>query len=414
MKIAIRTLGCKLNQFESEAVAESLRKAGHEIVAAMEDSDAVVVNTCTVTNRADYKSRQIMRQAKKLGKFVAAAGCYAATDGDELADCGFVDLVVGNDKKFRIAEFLEGMTNVSAATDDGFPEVAGFERTRAFLKIQDGCDKFCSYCKVPYARGRSVSLEGERVVAAARRLVESGFREIVLTGVNTSGYDGAAGGLAGLAGLLLDIPGDYRLRLSSLQPDEFDRRLIAYLTHPNFAAHFHLSLQSGSDNVLKAMNRKYTSGQFLDAVTAIREASPDCGITTDIIVGFPTETEKDFEDSMNVVRKAEFTRVHIFAYSPRSGTAASKMKDLDGTIKKEREAELKARVIETAEKFVRREVLGRSQRVLVESAKKGVSEGYTSNYLRFTMEGIETENEFVIREPKDLRAARDGSIELRG
>jgi threonylcarbamoyladenosine tRNA methylthiotransferase MtaB len=342
MKIAIRTLGCKLNQFESEAVAESLRKAGHDIVAAMEDSEAVVVNTCTVTNRADYKSRQIMRQAKKLGKFVTAAGCYAATDGDELANCGFVDLVVGNDKKFRIAEFLEGLPIGAGAADDGFPEVAGFERTRAFLKIQDGCDKFCSYCKVPYARGRSVSLEGDRVVSAANRLIDAGFREIVLTGVNTSGYDGTAGGLAGLVGRLLEIPGDYRLRLSSLQPDEFDRGLIPFLAHPNFAAHFHLSLQSGSDAVLKAMNRKYVSGEFLGTVAAIRDAAPDCGITTDIIVGFPTETEKDFKDSVDVVRRAEFTRVHIFAYSPRSGTIAAKMKDLDGGVKKRREAVLKA------------------------------------------------------------------------
>ncbi len=410
MKFTIRTLGCKLNQFESEAIAESLRKAGHEIVASEAEAEAVVINTCTVTNRADVKSRQVMRQAKRGGKFVVATGCYATTDAQAL---DFVDLVVGNDKKFRIAEFLEGIADLGADSAGDFPEVSGFERTRAFLKVQDGCDKFCSYCKVPYARGRSRSLPKWDAVDAARRLLESGFREIVLTGVNTSGYASEGAGLFELTEEILGLPGEFRLRLSSLQPDEFDVRLTEFLAHPNFANHFHLSLQSGSDRVLKDMNRHYTAGQFLAKVEAIRRASPDCGITTDIIAGFPTETDEDFRQTLELTRRAEFTRVHLFAYSPRADTRAAKLPDLHGDVKKAREAELRQAVIDTGVDFTRREVLGRQQKVLVEASGGGKCEGYTSNYYRFTISEPLPENEFAVRAASAYEVSSEGIVEIK-
>lgn len=429
MKFVIQTLGCKLNQFESEAIAQSLRKAGHEIAASERSADAVVVNTCTVTNRADVKCRQAMRQAKRAGKFVVATGCYATTDAEALASSGYIDLVVSNANKFRIAEFLPGTTGTPGAavglndtagngtgggTGGGtLPEVTGFERTRAFLKIQDGCDKFCSYCKVPYARGRSTSFPASRLVESARRLVENGYRELVLTGVNISAYRDAGTTLAGLVELLLDLDGDYRLRLSSIQPDEFEARLISFLPHPHFASHFHLSLQSGSDRVLKDMNRHYTRSDFLATVEAVRSAAPDCGITTDIIVGFPTETEADFADTLDLVRRCEFTRVHRFVYSPRAGTRAAKMPDLSGLVKKRRESELKAIDVETALRFAEREILGKPQTVLVEKSDGKESEGYTSGYFRFAVGEKLPENSFTVRTPLSTAVDREGVVELR-
>ncbi|MFN4217551.1 MAG: MiaB/RimO family radical SAM methylthiotransferase, partial [Brevinematales bacterium] len=287
MKIAIVTVGCKLNQFESDALAQRLRESGFEIVEDMADADTVVINTCTVTNTADSKSRQYMKQAKRLEKCVIVTGCYATTDGEEIKRRGLADMVVSNENKFTLPSLL--LENSLRERED-FPLVVEYERTRAYLKIQDGCNRFCSYCKIPYGRGRSRSLSFLEVISRFEELVKRGYKEIVLTGVNISDYRDGERGLAKLVKNLLDIPGEYRLRLSSLQPDQFEMELLDVLFHPRMTPHFHLSLQSGSDTVLSRMRRHYTAREFLALCQRIRSVREDTSLTTDIIVGFPGET----------------------------------------------------------------------------------------------------------------------------
>jgi threonylcarbamoyladenosine tRNA methylthiotransferase MtaB len=413
MKVFVTTLGCKLNYFETEAITEGLCEAGFDIAPDMNSADTVIVNTCTVTVKADAKSRQAMRKAKRAGKFVVATGCYATTDFDELSSLDFIDLVVDNSKKYEIGSIIS--KGVSVADNNDFPAVTGFERTRGFVKIQDGCDKFCSYCKIPFARQRSRSLAPDKVGQIIETLVESGYREIVLTGVNISDYRYDNKTLASLVGEILDIGGDWRLRLSSLQPDEFELSLLDYLDHPRFTNHFHLSLQSGSDTVLERMNRHYTSQDFLSTVEKIRTKSPDCGITTDIIVGFPGETDKEFDATLDLVRKSGFTRVHIFGYSHRKGTRAYKLKALNGNVIRERETVLKQLAIETSLDFVNRNVIGRAYPVLIETIGNGKASGYTPNYFKITTgdKGL-AENEFAIIKPVKAAIDKDGIVGLEG
>ncbi len=418
MKIYIETVGCKLNQFESSALAEKFREGRASVVDRLEESDTVVVNTCTVTNAADVKSRQVMRRARKLGKRVVATGCYATTDFDGLDGSGLADLVVRNDRKFSIPDLLRDRLDLEkrlppTPRDEEFPVVRQFDRTRAFLKVQDGCDRFCSYCKIPHARGRSRSLSPERALSFLKILLDAGYREVVLTGVNLSDYRYNNVRLSGLVEKALEIPGpDFRLRLSSLQPDEFEARLPDFLHHPRFAAHFHLSLQSGSATVLARMERNYTPEFFLDLCGRIRARRDDCGITTDIIAGFPGETEQEFEDTLETVRRARFTRVHAFPYSPRSGTKASRMKTLDGLTVKNRVRRLDQDALETALNFARERVVGREQTVLAENPENGFGTGYTSNYLKVTCPLAWTENEFVRVVPDGVKSGGPGVMEL--
>jgi threonylcarbamoyladenosine tRNA methylthiotransferase MtaB len=411
--VYIATLGCKLNQFESEALAESLRGSGFDIARKIDDADTVVVNTCTVTNQADARSRGILRKAKRLGKFTVATGCYATADYDALAHSDFADLVLGNTNKFRLAEFLGSHTPVTV--DGDFPQITSFERTRAYIKIQDGCEKFCSYCRIPYARGKSRSLAPERILSAARSLAANGYKEIVLTGVNISDYRYDGIRLARLTGDLLELDGDFRIRLSSLQPDEFEPELIDYLGHPRFTDHFHISLQSGSAGVLTRMNRHYTPEYFLGLTDRIRAKKPDCGLTTDIIVGFPGETDIEFEETVSLARRAVFTRAHLFPYSHRKGTRSARLKDVHGNVKSEREARLREIYLDTAKDFIGREVIGKPQRVLIENIENGTANGYTSNYLRifFDADG-NSANSFVNVVPDRVTAAKDWSADLYG
>lgn len=416
MKIYIETIGCKLNQYESQALSESLQKNGFEISGTMEESDIVIVNTCSVTNKADVKSRQVMRKAKKLGKLVAATGCYATTDFEELNTAGFADIVVKNDSKFNIPDIIKSRINLEKSLpliniESEFPVARQFERTRAFLKIQDGCDKFCSYCKVPLARGRSRSLDPANVLEFIKGLVQSGYKEIVLTGVNISDYGFNGIRLFHIVKEAVSLPGDFRIRLSSLQPDEFDSRIIDLLQTEKLAPHFHLSIQSGSNSVLKRMNRNYTASYFLELTHKIRQACPDCGITTDIIAGFPEETEEEFQETLNILKEAFFTRVHLFSYSPRSHTRAERMKDVDGNIKKERLKRLEETAIETGKVFVKNNILGKNYRVLIETKEAGLWTGYTPNYIKIHTERECTENEFIDLKACEIRVNK-GLIEL--
>lgn len=399
-KVYIETIGCKLNQFESQALAESFVKNDWAVAPSIEDADCVVVNTCSVTGKADSKSRMVMRRAKKLGKKVVATGCYATTDFEELHSADAADLIVKNDSKFLIPEILSQSRGLdrrlseTAGSGDEFPIVHRFERTRAYVKIQDGCDKFCSYCKIPHARGRSRSLSPAIALGFIRDLVGYGYKEIVFTGVNISDYRYNQARLYDIVRDSLDIEGDFRIRLSSLQPDEFDERLLEFTGNLKFANHFHLSLQSGSTTVLERMERNYTAGFFLELVGRIRKVSPTCGISTDIIVGFPGETDQEFRETVDLVRKAEFTRVHLFPYSPRSHTKSQRLKEVPQDLKRARIRILEETALATATDFVNRNVVGKNERVLAETPEGGKGTGYTSNYIKVYTAGEMKENMF--------------------
>ncbi|MGL4366800.1 MAG: tRNA (N(6)-L-threonylcarbamoyladenosine(37)-C(2))-methylthiotransferase MtaB [Brevinemataceae bacterium] len=414
-KIHIINLGCKLNAFEGEAVAQKLKEAGHQICADQEDADIVVVNTCTVTSKADEKGRKYMKRAKNQGKKVIATGCYATTDGLELAEENYIDLILRNEQKFNIVEYLSllelDQKLVEGVQDTEFPEVSGFERTRAFLKVQDGCDKFCSFCKIPFARGRSRSKSPQKIQEVFQKLLQAGYKEIVLTGINLSDYQSTEGYLGSLVRRLLQTEGDFRIRLSSLQPDELDPVLLESLTHPKMCPHFHLSVQSGSDSVLQRMHRRYTVHEFLSLIKRIRDIRPDTSITTDIIVGFPEETELEFQDTLDLVRNAEFSRVHIFPYSRREGTTAARFNDISAQIKKEREKRLFEQCSETALSFAKKYCLNNSYLALTESAKNNIREAYTENYIRvrFPAENWES-NEFVSVVPSNAVIDQDGHL----
>ncbi len=393
MRVFLETIGCKLNQFETEALSEKFRENGFEIANSIEESDIVIVNSCTVTNKADAKSRNAVNRAKRSGKFVVLTGCYATTDFQRLKGLIEADLVVKNENKFSIPTLLKKEKLVEEEKNI-FPFVSFFEKTRAFIKVQDGCNNFCSYCKIPIARGRSVSLEPERILRFAERLIAKKYKEIVITGVNISDYNYKGFRLYNLVSDIIKISGEYRIRLSSLQPDEFDTRFLDLLDSEKFSPHFHISLQSGSDSVLRRMNRHYDTNFFCSLVFSIFEKRRDTGISTDIIVGFPEESDEEFNQTLELINKISFSRIHIFTYSRRENTKAFYMKDLPSVVKREREKLLKESFKRNVKIFVEREVLNKPQKILIEQKEKNFFTGYTGNYFKVYSRKNLKENEF--------------------
>ncbi|URA10712.1 tRNA (N(6)-L-threonylcarbamoyladenosine(37)-C(2))-methylthiotransferase MtaB [Thermospira aquatica] len=410
MKVTLVTVGCKLNQFESDALAQKLRESGFEVVGSIDKADVVVINTCTVTNSADSKSRQHMKQAKREGKKVVVTGCYATTDGEEILNRGLADIILPNDKKFTLPSLL--LESPEEKQED-FPLVVEYERTRAYLKIQDGCNRFCSYCKIPYARGRSRSLPLPEVVRRFRELISGGYKEIILTGVNISDYQDKEATLFTLVSRLLEEKGDFRIRLSSLQPDQFEEAFLTLLHHPKLTPHFHLSLQSGSSEVLQRMRRHYTAEFFLTLCEKIRLARKDTALTTDIIVGFPKETEEEFQKTVELVQKVRFSRVHLFSYSPRAGTWAASQAQLPEELKKRRLHELEQKAIASAESWVKETLLGKPSTVLVEESTDEYSYGYTEHYLYARVKGNFPQNSFIQCMPTDTWI-HQGAVSIKG
>jgi len=339
-KIAFLTLGCKVNSYETEAMQALVTQAGAIVCEFHEKADIYVVNTCSVTNMADRKSRQMLHKAKKQNPeaIIVAAGCYAQTaDVDSLKETG-IDVIVGNNQKkeivFILNEYLSGRENmrldIGKETEyESLCLESQVEHTRAYIKIQDGCNQFCSYCIIPYARGRIRSRKPEDVIAEVERLADAGYQEIVLTGIHLSSYgqpNGEGQPLLALMEKLDKIPGIQRIRLGSLEPriitEEFVKTLVGLKT---VCPHFHLSLQSGSDTVLKRMNRKYTTAEYATSVAILRKYYDAPAITTDIIVGFPQETDEEFEETLAFAQKIGFSKIHVFKYSRRKGTVADKM-----------------------------------------------------------------------------------------
>lgn len=406
-RVAFYTLGCKVNSFDTEAMAELFENAGYQRVDFSEFAEIYVVNTCTVTHLGDRKSRNMLRRARKQNPdgVIIAAGCYAQTAPEEVAAIPEVDLVLGTQDRLKIVEIAESFLctrekcsyvrdNRTSRDYEDLIITENKDHTRAFLKIQEGCDQFCTYCIVPYARGRVRSRSKDSILAEVRRLVESGFMEIVLTGIHIASYGkdfSEKEDLISLIEAVAKIPGVERIRLGSLEPliltEEAVQRLAAVSA---FCPHFHLSLQSGSDTVLKRMHRHYTTKEYAQIVARIREYFDHPAITTDIMVGFPGETDREFEETLDLVRTIHFYQIHVFKYSRRKGTPAAEMSgQIDDAIKAARSQKLIALSKKTEEAFLI-ENDGLISPVLFEQEKeKGTIEGHTSNYIPVFIPGDE-------------------------
>ncbi|MDH7490595.1 MAG: tRNA (N(6)-L-threonylcarbamoyladenosine(37)-C(2))-methylthiotransferase MtaB [Anaerolineae bacterium] len=391
MKVHLASLGCKLNQSEMESLQAQLEAAGWELSPAHE-ADVIVLNTCAVTAEAARKSRQALRRlrAEAPGAHLVATGCYAELWPQEVEAAARPDSVVGNRDKARLADLLHAQFPGVAATVRKRRAAPAWPRTRAFVKIQDGCDNACAYCVVHIARGPSRSLPADGVVAQVREAAEAGRKEVVLTGVNIGAYGLDTGGpdLGDLIGRILAETAVPRIRLSSVEPWSFREEWLALWADPRLCPHFHLPLQSGSDAVLRRMNRPCSAGDFLRLVETIRHSLPDAAITTDIIVGFPGETEADHRATLALAERAGFARAHVFPFSPRPGTPAASMSDAvprDEVLR--RAAELRALGARLAAVYAQRFV-GRTMDVLWEqSPRGGIWTGLTVNYLRVRAQG---------------------------
>ena len=414
IKVAFHNLGCKVNSYETQAMLAGLKKRGYVEVPFEEGADVYVINTCTVTNIADRKSRQMLHRAKAMNPdaAVVAVGCYAQAAGEGLLADEAVDIVIGNDRKHELPDLIEAWfesrEKQSALDEIGqsrrFEEMPAecSEHTRAFLKIEDGCNQFCSYCLIPYVRGRVRSRDPEDILAEARRLAKKGYSEIVLTGIHISSFgldfEGDAGmreagygaPLLSLLQRLDEIPDIRRIRLGSLEPRLITPENAAALADiRSLCPHFHLSLQSGCDETLRRMNRKYTAAEFADKVRILREAFDRPALTTDVIVGFPGETEEEFAATLAFLQEIRFAQTHIFRYSRRKGTVADRMPDqVPEPVKAERSNVL-LRLNRENRRSYAESFLGETREVLLETAEDGPGgpfwTGYTPEYLRLKL-----------------------------
>ena len=398
-KAASFALGCKVNQYESEAIAELFQEKGYEIVGIDEEADVYVINTCTVTNFGDKKSRQLIRKVKRQNEnaIVAVVGCYAQTAPQELMKVDGVNLVIGTKDRAQIVEMVEnykvenGVENhVSDIMKERVFEPLSIQklanRTRAYLKIQDGCSQYCSYCIIPYARGPIRSREPEEVLAEVKRLADNGFKEVVLTGIHVASYgkDRRDTSLLEILRQVHEVEGIERIRFSSIEPNVVTEEFAqAIADMPKVCDHFHLSLQSGCDRTLKEMNRKYDTEKYRQAAATLRKYLPEVALTTDIIAGFPGETEEDFQASYDFAKEIGFAKIHAFPYSPKRGTPAAARKDqLLNAVKAERSHRLIELSDKMADDFIQAYV-GKEVEVLYERAiGDGVYEGHTTNYIK--------------------------------
>lgn len=407
-KAALHNLGCKVNSYETEAMTQLLKKAGYEIVSFQDQADVYIINTCSVTNMADRKSRQMLHKAKKQNPnaVVVATGCYVQTATEKVAQDLSIDLVVGNNRKKNIVEILneyyaekeageqvkeEYVIDINHTDEYEDLEISTVtEHTRAHLKIQDGCNNFCSYCIIPYARGRIRSRTMESIKAELERLSASGFKEIVLTGINLSCYDDNGKKLIDVIEMADNVNGIERIRLGSLDPEVVTEDFVERLGKvKKICPHFHFSLQSGCDKTLKAMNRHYTSDEYYEKCQLIRKYIDNPAFTTDVIVGFPGETEEDYISSREFVKKVKFAELHVFKYSKRDGTVAAKMPNqIDEKIKTLRSEDLIKTGEELTKKF-RQAKIGQDTTVLFEEKilldNKEYWVGHTVDYIKIAV-----------------------------
>lgn len=396
-KVAFYTLGCKVNQYETNAMIQQFQDHGYELVDFEEKADIYIINTCTVTNMSDKKSREMLRRAKKQNPVstLVAVGCYAQVGKEKLEQIPEIDLILGTNEKNNIVAYVEKyrkakkreevVTDVMQMREfQDFGTITYTDKNRAAIKVQDGCDRFCSYCIIPYARGRVRSRKIESVVKEAEEISKKGVKEIVITGIHIASYGKDLPGNISLIHLLEAlnaVPTIQRIRLGSLEPKLMTKEFIERLVKlEKICDHFHLSLQSGCNATLARMNRRYTTEEFYEVVTMLRQAYPNVSLTTDIIVGFPGETEEEFEETYQFLQKVQFYKMHVFKYSPRSGTKAAQMKEqIDGNKKEIRSN----RLLELSDKNQQeqnKKEIGKVVEVLWEEYKDGYYIGHTTNY----------------------------------
>lgn len=400
-KVAFYTLGCKVNQYETEAMGELFEKAGYQVVDNEEAVDVYVINTCTVTSLGDRKSRQLIRRAKKDNpdSVIAVVGCYSQTAPEEVSNIEGVNIILGTNDRNRIVEYVEKFREANEriyAVED-IMQIREFEemtigeikgKTRAFLKIQEGCNQYCTYCIIPYARGPIRSRKPEDIIKEVKRLANNGFKEVVLTGIHVASYgkDLNKGSLLDVLKAIHPIEGIERIRLSSIEPTLISEDFASEIAQLyKMCPHFHLSLQSGCDETLKRMNRKYTSAEYKEKVEILRRYLPDVSLTTDIMVGFPGETEEEFEKTYHFAKEIFFSQIHVFKYSPRKGTPAAKYEQqVPAEIKQQRSEQLMRLAAEDTRRY-NEKFLNTQRDVLFEVASqehKEYYEGLTDNYIR--------------------------------
>ncbi len=390
MKIAFKTLGCRLNQYETDALAAQFKSNGYEVSEQEDNADIVVVNTCTVTNQSNHKSRYVIRHAGRVNPSakMIITGCMAESHAGQLQN-KFPDATIINNKGksaiFHTVDSLVkgGNTDLSDKDHDlfSYQSFSGMFHTRSLIKIQDGCDNFCTFCIIPFVRGRATSREASKVLENIREVIAKGAKEIVLTGVNISRYESEGLKFSALVDKILNLDGDFRLRISSIEPDRFDEHFFTLVGHPKLAPHLHLCLQSGSERILLQMRRMYSAKDFMTIVERIRSVNPNFNFTTDIIVGFPGETEEEFEESMDIARRVGFGQIHIFKYSVRNNTRAERMAGhIYEKVKTQRSKRMHALAEELSSAY-RAAFDNTEQRILVEKWNNGVASGYNDYYV---------------------------------
>ena len=418
--VALITLGCKVNQYETNAMSQKLIENGYKVVEHTQKADIYIINTCTVTNMSDRKSRQMIRRAKEMNPkaFIIAVGCYVQVSKKEVEKIEEIDLALGNEEKVNIVDYCNklleekdsekqsAMEDVMQAKEfSEFGETSYTEKTRAVIKVQDGCDRFCSYCIIPYARGRVRSRKPEHIIKEIENIAKQGIKEVVITGIHIASYGKDFRNGYKLIDLLEEInqiEGIERIRLGSIEPllitEEFVQRLTKL---EKICEHFHLSLQSGCNETLKRMNRRYTIEQFTEIVERLRVAYSNVNLTTDIIVGFPGETEEEFNKTYKFLENIKFYKMHIFKYSQRKGTKAAEMPEQISPEEKEKRSKKLIELSDKNEEEYNKKYIGKTVEVLWEEEKQGTYKGHTKNYVLVESNSKHQENmleQVVIKE----------------
>ena len=426
--VAFITLGCKVNQYETNAMSQKLIEEGYKIVEHTQKADIYIINTCTVTNMSDRKSRQMIRRAKEINPeaIIIAVGCYVQVAKKEIEKIKEIDLALGNEEKVDIVKYCNEIIQKNKKEEIAdvmqsrkfaeFGETSYTEKTRAVIKVQDGCDRFCSYCIIPYARGRVRSREPEHIVKEIKQIANEAIKEVVITGIHIASYGKDFKKDYKLIDLLEEInkiDGIERIRLGSIEPllitEEFVQRLVKL---EKICEQFHLSLQSGCDETLKRMNRRYTTQQFEEIVKRLRKAYDNVNLTTDIIVGFPGETEEEFAKTYKFLEKIKFYKMHIFKYSPRKGTRAEQMpQQIEPQLKEERSKKL-IELSDKNEKEYNSEYVGKRVEVLWEEQKNEIYKGHTKNYVLVEMEAKPSKNKENVIESVQISQAYEHYVKV--
>lgn len=395
-KVAFKTLGCRLNQYETDSLVSEFTKNGYEVVPFGSDADAYIINTCTVTNQSDHKSRNLISQAirRKEDKLLVVTGCMANHKKSILESNQNINYVVDNEHKSSIFPLInKHFLGEESSPDDFEKDLFNFEigettqHVRSMVKIQDGCDNFCTFCIIPFVRGRASSRPVNDILDNIRKLIDLGYQEMVLTGVNIGRYAYKGHNFEDLLEKILALPGDFRIRISSIEPEGFGDKLYGMLNHPKLAPHMHVCLQSGSEKILLKMRRMYTARSFFGMTERMKEFRPDMNLTTDVIVGFPGETDEDFQDTYNMVKKIGFSHVHTFKYSKRDGTRSARMTELvPEKIKKERSEQIRL-LSEENKRAYRSAFIGKEQELIIEKVKIDHAEGHGQHFIPIKIPG---------------------------